>query len=711
MTVDLDIVLAAVNAGICVVPPAEDGTKRPDGDWKRYQENRPDGPQLRAWFDRGRDGMGFICGRVSGGLEMLEFEGRAVEAGTLIAFEEAAQAVGLGELLERIAQGYMEATPSGGIHLLYRCDTPLGNTKLARRPATSSELAENPDDKVKVLIETRGEGGYVIVAPSHGHVHPSGAAWTQIHGGVGTIEAISDSERDALFELARTFDTMPTQQWRPPTPTHRTADGDGPADHYNAATSWLDLLEPAGWKRVYERDRTTYWCRPGKERGISASTNHDGFDLFHVFSSSTVFEPERSYTKFQAYAILNYGGDLSAAGKALYAEGYGQRREPQKTKQEPPRDWEPFEGRAIPNTPDTDTEPAPTAAGAGLLEIQWAREHAHDVDSQPPVGWLIRGIWPADAHGVLAAEQKAGKTWANLDLAISVASGTPWMGVYPCDTKGPVLLFLGEGGKRKMLRRLRAICDHRGVRYEDLPIRVCFRVPHLTSALHLDAIACEVATLRPALVVVDPLYLAARGAKTSQLNEMGEHLENVQHVAMRYGAALAIVHHWNKTGEGKGAKRMTGAGGAEWGRVLVSVSVMTKHTDKTTGTTSVVLEWDFEGDEIPDTSLRVKRRVWSDNPDDLASPMHYELDVVEDDPAEEQEYPGLSPSARRVVVILRTNEGWMTVRELGDDLAEQGHPLKPRTIQTALKDAVEAGLVRPAGDPGTAFKWRFNDGN
>jgi 5S rRNA maturation endonuclease (ribonuclease M5) len=342
-----------------------------------------------------------------------------------------------------------------------------------------------------------------------------------------------------------------------------------------------------------------------------------------------------------------------------------------------------------------------------LLDIQWARDHAHDVDSQPPIGWLIRGVWPGDAHGVLAAEQKAGKTWANLDLAVSVASGTPWMGVYPIDTAGPVVLFLGEGGKRKMLRRLRAICEHRGVRYEDLPIRVCFKVPHLTSDLHLAAIAEEVDATRPALVVIDPLYLAARGAKTSQLNEMGEHLENIQHVAMRHGAALAIIHHWNKTGEGKGAKRMTGAGGAEWGRVLVSVSIITKHTDRDTMRSSVVLDWDFEGDEIADLHLRVKRSVWTDNPDDLNSPMHYEVEELADDLAEDVEHPGLSPSARRVLKVLDDAEGeWMLVGEVGDKLADGGRPLKKRTIQQALKDLAAAGLAIPAGESTEAYRWR-----
>ena len=51
--------------------------------------------------------------------------------------------------------------------------------------------------------------------------------------------------------------------------------------------------------------------------------------------------------------------------------------------------------------------------------------------------WLIQGLWPADAYGVLAAQEKAGKTWAALDLAVSVAVGRPWLDHFACPNPGP----------------------------------------------------------------------------------------------------------------------------------------------------------------------------------------------------------------------------------------------------------------------------------
>lgn len=357
---------------------------------------------------------------------------------------------------------------------------------------------------------------------------------------------------------------------------------------------------------------------------------------------------------------------------------------------------------------DLPGEPARPA-----LEFVTIAELIDQVDNAEPVGWLVETVWPADAYGVIAAEQKAGKTWAVLDLVVSVAAGLRWMGHFDIDVAGPVVVFLGEGGKRKMLRRLRALAASKGIDLDGLPIELCFRVPHLTSKEHLAEVRRRVVETSPRLVVIDPLYLAAKGAKGSQLYEMGEHLEAVQYICQEASSALVIIHHWNKTGEGKGAKRMSGVGPGEWGRVLVSASVKTKHTDKATGCSTVLLDWTFEGDEIPDLELRTRRRVWADDQHDLASAMHYVVDVieVERDEAGDAEHPGLTPSARRVLTVIEASDGtWLSVPSIGDVLADEGFPLKKRTIQQACKDLREAELIGgPGGPDGLAWSKRIDN--
>jgi RecA-family ATPase len=160
------------------------------------------------------------------------------------------------------------------------------------------------------------------------------------------------------------------------------------------------------------------------------------------------------------------------------------------------------------------------------------------VDHTGPPGWLVEGLWPADAYGVLAAEDKAGKTWAILDLAVSVAAGQPWLGTFPCPRPGRVLLFLGEGGQRAMVRRLRAICAHKHLAAEALAarLRLCFRVPRLTAAGELAAVAEELAANPAALVILDPLYLAVGTAGAgADLYAMGTVLSGIQAVCQQAG--------------------------------------------------------------------------------------------------------------------------------------------------------------------------------
>src|SRR5690606_23022639 len=97
-----------------------------------------------------------VLGEVSNHLEMLEFEGRAVTEGVAREFGDICEASGLGDLWQRLRAGYLETTPSGGGHLIYRIDDGpvLPNTKLASRPSTPAELESNPKAKQQVLIET-----------------------------------------------------------------------------------------------------------------------------------------------------------------------------------------------------------------------------------------------------------------------------------------------------------------------------------------------------------------------------------------------------------------------------------------------------------------------------------------------------------------------------------------------------------------------------
>ncbi len=221
-------------------------------------------------------------------------------------------------------------TPTIGIHSFYRVTSGSArpNTKLARRPSTAEELALKPANKIQVLMETRGEGGYGVVAPTPGTHHASGNPWTVLVGSPDTIPTITAEQRDTLYVIAATLDQMPVIKAHEPPPSRSlpagSTPGTRPGDDYNNKTEWEEIL--TGWTRVRRIGAGWTWRRPGKtDPGISATTGtaSDGVDRLYVFSTSTEFETETPYSKFAAYTLLSHGGDYKAAAKGLTTMGYG----------------------------------------------------------------------------------------------------------------------------------------------------------------------------------------------------------------------------------------------------------------------------------------------------------------------------------------------------------------------------------------------------
>lgn len=320
------------DAGVSTIPILANGTKRPAIRWADYQARIPELGEISRWWGNGHDyGIAVICGAVSGNLEMTELEGSvALNSDLMVALDQEFFNRNLTWLWDGLRETYSEWTPSGGIHLIYRVtgDTPVpGNEKIA------------VDSKGKVRAETRGEGGYVIVAPTSGLCHPSGESWDLLGDSKpGAVPQISWEERQQLHDVLRTVldetpsiapkQPAPSASLVPTSPGQSTAEGAGsrPGDEWAAVTSWRDILEPRGWTFSHARGGEEYYTRPGKKvrDGISATVNYEGSNLMKVFSSSVPgLEPEGTYTKFGALVALDYRGDWKAATKDLATRGFG----------------------------------------------------------------------------------------------------------------------------------------------------------------------------------------------------------------------------------------------------------------------------------------------------------------------------------------------------------------------------------------------------
>lgn len=103
-----------------------------------------------------------------------------------------------------------------------------------------------------------------------------------------------------------------------------------PGDVYNESATWDEILIPYGWKPIEGADHEVrHWTRPGKTQGVSATT---GFckstlrnDCFYAFSTAdeiAPFESQRSYSKFEAFTLLEFAGDFSLASAELAKRGF-----------------------------------------------------------------------------------------------------------------------------------------------------------------------------------------------------------------------------------------------------------------------------------------------------------------------------------------------------------------------------------------------------
>ena len=296
-----------LESGLSIIPIRLDGTKAPAVRWKRYQTRRATPKDLDGWFKQPH-GIGIVCGRISGHLEVLDFDG------PMEGWQDLVREMGCGSLVDKLP---LVKTPSGGYHVYYRSPEEIeGNQKLAQ---TAGGDGDSPS---RVLIETRGEGGYVLAPESPPECHPANKPHQLIRGDLTRIPDIAADERKLLLECARALNEYVESNWIVRGPVSEGSQR--PGDDFNRRASWKDILEEPGWSQVGGQGPKIYWCRPSKTGGVSATTNFQGSDFLCVFSTNAPpFDANTAYSKFAAYTLLNHDGDFSQAAADLAEKGYG----------------------------------------------------------------------------------------------------------------------------------------------------------------------------------------------------------------------------------------------------------------------------------------------------------------------------------------------------------------------------------------------------
>jgi len=170
------------------------------------------------------------------------------------------------------------------------------------------------------------------------------------------------------------------------------------------------------------------------------------------------------------------------------------------------------------------------------------------IEADERTQWLIEGLWTEEAVGIVSGQPKLGKTWLALDLALSVATGTPALGKYQVPRPGPVLLFAAEDPPKALRTRLEGLCNSRSLQIEKIPVNLI-----LAASLRLDTIedqarlAETVARYRPRLLILDPFVRLHRIDENRAL-EVSAVLAYLRHLQRQEHVAILVVHHSRKAG-------------------------------------------------------------------------------------------------------------------------------------------------------------------
>lgn len=196
------------------------------------------------------------------------------------------------------------------------------------------------------------------------------------------------------------------------------------------------------------------------------------------------------------------------------------------------------------------------SAGLSALPVVRASELESDAGNKP---WLIERLWSIQAVGFISGPPKSFKTWTVLEMAVSVASGTPCFGTFPVDRSGPVLLYAAEDPMTALRLRLESLARNHGLDLDQVDIRVIRADSlRLDRAGDREKLAATIDLHRPALLILDPL-VRLHALDENQAGPMAELLGHLRALQRSSGAAIAITHHARKNGTHSAGQSMRGS--------------------------------------------------------------------------------------------------------------------------------------------------------
>lgn len=186
--------------------------------------------------------------------------------------------------------------------------------------------------------------------------------------------------------------------------------------------------------------------------------------------------------------------------------------------------------------------------------------HAAELDdAEPERRWLVEQLWARAGVGIIGGHPKCCKSWLALDLAVSVASGTPCLDTFAVAEPGGALIYMAEDAAPVVKQRLEGICRHRGLDLAALPIGVITAPSMRLDLPHDQRRLAETARRHaPRLLLLDP-FVRLHRINENQASDVAALLGYLRELQRAHDLAVTVVHHARKNGGASGGQALRGS--------------------------------------------------------------------------------------------------------------------------------------------------------
>ena len=168
-----------------------------------------------------------------------------------------------------------------------------------------------------------------------------------------------------------------------------------------------------------------------------------------------------------------------------------------------------------------------------------------DGDYRPK--WLIKGVLVQGEPGIIAGPEKSMKTSTAVDLAISLAYGSPFLNRFEVPRQVKVAIVSGESGPSTLQATGKRIIESKGLLREPNRIHWCFEVPVLSDLASMSAFVEKLIALGVEVAILDPMYLMLGDVDARSMFEVGRVLRIVGTMFLSKGITPIFLHHSNRS--------------------------------------------------------------------------------------------------------------------------------------------------------------------